>query len=407
MRITGVKAHLLTCTLQEPFEMRFALGKRTVFKRDAMIVEVGTDEGITGWGSGDPGDMGNRSWTPSTVAGQISDGIGAILEGEDPLAIDELWNKVRAESGLDRVRLTQLFGGVDIALWDIAGKVANRSVCDLLGRRRDRIRAYASAGMYMPAGGYVAEASELAAAGFTAYKMRTAASPAEDIEAAAAVRDALPDMALLVDAHSWWRAAPDVYTREVIFGLARELDDLGLHWLEDPLDYRDTESYVALARRSRMRIGTGENEQGPDDHVRLVDSRACDTVIVDVRLHGGITNCTRVARYANAAGLEYAAHNFCDSISQAANAHIVMSVENPGLFEFPTYACEQWTGMYDNGLATALTGQDDLYDNGFVSVPAKPGLGVEPVPDFRERFPYREGHWTVWTSHDGTLLAAQ
>ena len=262
MRITGVKAHLLTYTLKEPFEMRFALGKRTVLKRDAMLIEVGTDEGITGWGSGDPGDMGNRSWTPATVAAQIGEGIGAVLEGENPLAIDALWNKVRSESGLDAVQLTQLFGGVDMALWDIAGKAANRPVCDILGRRRNRIRAYASAGMYMPPSGYVAEARELAAAGFTAYKMRTATSPADDVEAAAAVRDALPGMALLVDAHSWWRAAPDIYTRDVIFGLARELDDLGLHWLEDPLDYRDTESYVDLTGSTRMRIGTGENEQG-------------------------------------------------------------------------------------------------------------------------------------------------
>ena len=407
MRITGVTAHLLTYELREPFEMRFALGKRTVLKRDAMLVEVETDEGVTGWGSGDPGDMGNRDWTPSTVADRITRDFGAILQGENPLAIDDAWSKVRAESGLDGVALTQLFGGVDIALWDIAGKASGRPVCDLLGRRRDSLGAYASAGMYMPADGYVSEARELADAGFTAYKMRTATSPAADIEAAAAVRDALPDVALLVDAHSWWRAAPDIYTRDVILRLANELDGLGLHWLEDPLDYRDTDAYVDLTRRTRMRIGTGENEQGPDDHVRLVDRKACDTVIVDVRLHGGITRCIEVARHANAAGLEYAAHNFCDSISQAANAHIVMSVERPGLFEFPTYACGAWTGMYDNGLATALTGPDRLFDRGLVQVSERPGIGVEPVPDFRERFPYREGHWTVWTSHDGTLLAAQ
>lgn len=407
MRITAVKAHLLTYTLKEPFEMRFALGRRTVLKRDAMLIEVGTDEGITGWGSGDPGDMGNRSWTPRTVADRIGEGIGGMLVGEDPLAIDAHWNRVRSESGLAPVLLTQLFGGVDMALWDIAGKAAGRPVCDLLGRRRDRIRAYASAGMYMPPEGYVAEARELAAVGFTAYKMRTASSPAEDVEAAAAVRDALPHMALLVDAHSWWRAAPEVYTRDVIFGLARELDDLGLHWLEDPLDYRDTDSYVELARRSRMRIATGENEQGPGDHVRLVDRKACDTVIVDVRLHGGITRCLEVARHANAAGIEYAAHNFCDAVSQAANAHVVMAAANPALFELPTYACGAWTGMYDNGLATALSGPDELFDHGFVSVPDRPGLGVEPVPEFRERFPYREGYWTVWTADDGTLLAAQ
>ena len=66
MRITGVKAHLLTYELEKPFEMQYALGKRRVLKRDALVIEVTTDEGITGWGSGDPGDMGNRAWTPST-----------------------------------------------------------------------------------------------------------------------------------------------------------------------------------------------------------------------------------------------------------------------------------------------------------------------------------------------------
>ena len=115
----------------------------------------------------------------------------------------------------------------------------------------------------------------------------------------------------------------------------------------------------------------------------------------------------KVAGQANAAGLEYAAHNFCDAISQVANAHIMMSVEQPALFEFPTYACAEWSGMYDNELATALVVGDALNEDGFISAPGRPGLGVEPVPEFAERFRYREGYWTVWTATDGTLLAAQ
>ncbi len=407
MRITGVKAHLLTYELEKPFEMQYALGKRRVLKRDALVIEVTTDEGITGWGSGDPGDMGNRAWTPSTVAALIGGRIGKILDGEDPLAIDFIWKKAIAESGLGNVELTQIFGGVDIALWDIAGKAAGRPLCDLLGRRRDRVRAYASAGMYMPAEGYVKEARELAAAGFTAYKMRPAASPAEDLVAVRAVREALPEMALLVDAHSWWRAAPDVYTRDVVFGLARELDDLELHWLEDPLDYRDRNSYSELSRLLRMRVGTGENEQSPEDHIQLIDNGACDTIIVDARLHGGITKCMEVARHAGIAGLEYAAHNFCDMISQAANAHIMLSVATPALFEYPTYTCERWTGMYDNQLSTGLCDHGISCDESSVSVSGRPGLGVEPVAGFEERFRYREGHWTVWESKDGELIAAQ
>ena len=238
MRITAVRAHLLTYVLEEPLRMPFVLGWRTVVKRDALIIEVATDEGLTGWGSSDPGEMGNRDWRPSDTARLIEDRIGATLLGLDPAAREALWQKAAAASGVAEPQLTQAFGGIDMALWDIAGKRAGKPVCELLGRRRERVRAYASAGMYQPAEGYLAEAQELAAAGFTAYKMRPAAGPEEDLATIRALRHALPDLELLVDAHSWWRAAPDIYTEQRIFELARALDALGLYWLEDPLDYR-------------------------------------------------------------------------------------------------------------------------------------------------------------------------
>ncbi|MBM3740679.1 MAG: mandelate racemase/muconate lactonizing enzyme family protein [Acidobacteria bacterium] len=407
MRISKVKAHLLTYQLRRPFVMQFVLGKRTVHRRHAMLIEVNTDEGITGWGSGDPGEMGNRNWKPSDFAALINRKVSAVLQGESPLDRDHIWTKMAAESGLKGAALTQCFGGVDIALWDIAGKVANRPICDLIGRRRQSVRAYASAGMYMPADGYVAEAREMAGAGFTAYKMRPGVSPAADMAAVEAVRSAEPDLALLVDSHTWWRAAPDIYTRSVIFDLAKSMDGLSIHWLEDPLDYRDMASYVELTALMENRVSTGENEQTPDDHIRLIDNKACDTVIVDVRLAGGITKCLEVARHANAAGLEYAAHSFSDMVSQAASAHIMLTVENPALFEYPTYACARWRGMYDNELVTALVDQEIPFADGFVTVSGRPGLGLEPLPDIERRFPYQEGYWTTWESPDGRLIAAQ
>lgn len=407
MRITNVKAHLLTYQLKEPFEMQFVLGKRTVLKRDAMLIEVTTDEGIVGWGSGDPGDMGNRDWRPRDAASLIDHKINDVVRGEDPLKIDMIWRKVAAESGLKGAKLTQVFGAVDIALWDIVGKAAGKPICELIQRRRDKVPAYASAGMYMPPEGYVAEAQELASAGFTGYKMRPGISPDVDMQTVEAIRSELPDLALLIDAHTWWRTAPEIYTRDVVFDLARRMDRLGVYWIEDPIHYNDMASYIELAKIIETRISTGESEQGPEDLIRLIDNRACDAIIVDVRLHGGISKCMEIARHANSNGLEYAAHNFCDMVSQAANAHIMLCVENPTLFEYPTYTCDRWSGMYDNDLVTALVDQEIPYEDGYISVSGRPGLGVMPLPDFQERFPYEEGYWTIWEGPDGKVLAAQ
>ena len=130
-------------------------------------------------------------------------------------------------------------------------------------------------------------------------------------------------------------------------------------------------------------------------------------LIADGRLHGGITGAMAMARHANAAGIAYAAHNFSDMVAQAASAQVMLAVEDAALFEYPTYRCPRWRGMYDNALVTGLTDQEIVFADGFVTVPDRPGLGVEPLPDFRERFPYREGHWTYWESPDGRLLAAQ
>ena len=94
-------------------------------------------------------------------------------------------------------------------------------------------------------------------------------------------------------------------------------------------------------------------------------------------------------------------------ISQAANAHIMLSVEKPSLFEYPTYTNNLWKGMYDNCLVTDLVNEEIRYHNGQISVTDNPGLGVEPIPNFESKYPYIEGSWTIWENDKGELITKQ
>jgi len=405
--ITGVFAYITSYKLKKPVKLDFVGGVRTIIKRDALIIKITTNSEIIGWGSGDTGEMGNRNWNIKDILKVINVDLNKILKGEDPSEIKELWKKCSSLLDIREPLFSQIFGGIDIALWDIKGKIIGKPICEILGRKRQYIDCYASAGMYQSIDNYINEANELYNAGFRAYKMRPGTSPSKDIDIIKTIVEEFNDLKVLVDAHTWWRAAPKIYTNSIIFELVRELDKLGLYWIEDPLHYEDHGSYLKLRQITETLISTGENEQGPEDVKKLINKQLCDVIIVDVRLHGGITKCLEIANLANEFGIYYAAHNFSDMISQAANAHIMLSVEKPSLFEYPTYTNNLWKGMYDNCLVTDLVNEEIRYHNGQISVTDNPGLGVEPIPNFESKYPYIEGSWTIWENDKGELITKQ
>ena len=131
------------------------------------------------------------------------------------------------------------------------GKIIGKPICEILGRKRQYIDFYASAGMYQSIDNYINEANELYNAGFRAYKMRPGTSPSKDIDIIKTIVEEFNDLKVLVDAHTWWRAAPKIYTNSTIFELVRELDKLGLYWIEDPLHYED---HANLFRLRNLKI---------------------------------------------------------------------------------------------------------------------------------------------------------
>src|SRR6266436_5154231 len=209
MKITEVEAFLMSYPLPKPMVMPFWGGERTIFKRDAMFIRVRADNGLVGYA---PGPAHERA------AAEIHNVIRPFLCGKDPLQ----WAKIEFKADLE---VLKTWRAVEIALIDLAARYEGAPLSELVGgRKRDRIKLYGSAGMYMSPARYAEEAAAIAGLGFTAYKMRPALGPEQDLETVRLMRAAVgPDVGLMIDAHSWWRMGDRSYSRETVAGLARQM----------------------------------------------------------------------------------------------------------------------------------------------------------------------------------------
>src|SRR5258708_27381344 len=173
MKINGVDAYLLSYPFPQPLKLDYHGGERTILKRDAMLIRVSAGDGLFGSA---PGQASPR-------AKQVIDHlIGPFLSGRTLADPDALRVLFQQGPGADP-EVSKVYSAVEMALYDVIGKARNLPVSELIGGRvRDRIRLYASAGMYMPPEGYAAEAMLAKSLGFSAYKMRPGRGPAEELE---------------------------------------------------------------------------------------------------------------------------------------------------------------------------------------------------------------------------------
>jgi L-alanine-DL-glutamate epimerase-like enolase superfamily enzyme len=162
MKITEVEAVLMSCPLPEPLRMPFWGGERTILKRDAMLIRVKADNGLMGYAPGPAHEIAAR---------QISEVIRPFLVGRDP----RRWAEIQFRGDPET---TKTYRAVEIALMDLTARFEGAPLSELIGgRKRDRIKLYGSAGMYMSPRRFAEEAAAIAGLGFTAYKMRPALGP--------------------------------------------------------------------------------------------------------------------------------------------------------------------------------------------------------------------------------------
>jgi L-alanine-DL-glutamate epimerase-like enolase superfamily enzyme len=302
-------------------------------------------------------------------------GLRETLLGLDPLLPEQLWREM--------YRKTRYYGrfgpvihamsGVDMALWDIAGKARREPVHRLLGAcYRDRVKAYASTLMPPTPETTFERACELRNAGFRGMKFGwgpIGQSPDLDRELFNAVRAGAGDDAeIMIDAGQCydWRQA--VRASEV-------LAEIGASWLEEPLDPDDLDGYARLAPRSAVPIAAGEAESGFAAFRRLVQEGQVDIVQPDLSRAGGFTEARRIAHLAESHGRRCVPHAFKSNLLLAATLHFCAATQSACLVEF-SVSCST--------IRRELALPDLPMVDGYVSVPLAPGLGVEVNPGVLE-----------------------
>ncbi|HVP00195.1 MAG TPA: mandelate racemase/muconate lactonizing enzyme family protein [Bryobacteraceae bacterium] len=391
MKITGVEAYLLSYRLPEPVKLTYYGGERTILKRDAMLIRVSTDKGLTGYAPGQA-SVEARNVIDRMVAPFL---IGRTLTDPDALRI--LFQK---GPGADP-EVSKVYSAVEIALYDLAGKARNLPVSELIGGRvRDRVRLYASSGMYQSPEGYATEAALAREMGFSAYKMRPGNGPEADLEAVRLMRQATgPDFDIMVDAHTWWRMGNKSYSRETVEQLAKAMAEYRILWLEEPLPPDDHDAYVALNERELVPLASGEHEPSELRFLDLIESRAVDYVQMDIVCQGGFATARRLFPDIARAGLRFAFHSWGSALEVLAAAHLGICWPESVVdwLEYPCYSTEGRKFMYPFPLASEILKTPLTVEQGDLVVPSGPGLGVEVDESVIWRYPWIEGPWSFFT----------
>ena len=390
MKITRVQSHLLSYAFPEPIRLTYHGGERTILKRDALLIRIDTDEGLTGYAPGQASEKAHAA---------INTTIASFLEGRalsDPDAARVLFLD---GPGADP-EMAKVYAAVEIGLYDLWGKAKGVPVSELIGGRvRDRIRLYGSAGMYMTPEGYAAEAQAVAKMGFAAYKMRPGRGPETDLETVRLMREAAgPDVDLMVDAHTWWRMGDRSYSRSTVEHLAEALADYGVAWLEEPLPPDDHEAYRRLREKDFVPLASGEHEPSEARFMDLIMNRAVDYVQMDLCCQGGYSAGRRILLELAREGLGFAFHSWGTALEVIAAAHLGICWPEAvtGWLEYPCYSSPGKPGMYPFPLASEILKTPLSILNGDLAVPATPGLGVEVDDTVIERYPWIPGPWSFF-----------
>lgn len=378
MKITDVT------TIKLHYDMPVAMADAIHYmpSRPTLLVQVHTDEGITGLGEA----AAYGGFLESTEAIILNE-LRRTIWGQDPFKVEKLWQMMatRAHQRGRRGMLMMAISGIDIALWDIIGQATHTPLYRLLGGYRDTLDAYASAGFYAQNKDVMALADEFAGyveRGFRFVKMKVGRNPEvmlnplhdmqaadyatasleEDVERVTAVRKAIgPQVRLAIDANNAW-------TPSTALQFMRQVERFNIYWFEEPVATDDIEGSAMLAHQLDTPVSGYETETGLPGFRELITRRAVDIVQPDVIWTGGITECRKVAALAQAYGLPVIPHVFSSAVSSIANMHFIAAIPNGGLLEFD----QNVNPLRSELLETPI----EVTPEGKVHLPDRPGLGV-------------------------------
>lgn len=330
-------------------------GRMSGGRSELGLVSVRTDEGVEGHAF-----LGSSSRGANFDAASLVKFLKPLVIGQNPFDRERLFQQMWARN---RNTTLRAIGAVDIALWDIAGKVAGLPIHRLLGSYRDEIAAYASSAVLPSREAYAEEALRIKAEGFHAYKIHPPAQWQEDIAICRHVREAVGDEYRLMLDSTWSYQYPEALR------VGYALEALDYYWYEDPLDADDITSYVKL--RQKLRIPILATEYAPGGFQALapwVTMQATDFLRGDVAVKGGITALVKIARLAEAFHMNLEVHHGGNSLNNVANLHVILAIANTEFFEVLLPDATQKYGLVEDL---------SIDRDGMVRPPEGPGLGAK------------------------------
>jgi L-alanine-DL-glutamate epimerase-like enolase superfamily enzyme len=383
MRIRDVRTIPLEYPLPQPvFDANYLMATKP-----ALLVEVETDDGLTGLGEAAHFGGPLRS-TQVVIEGELRD----HLVGEDPRDIERLWEQMHqraykhARGGL----LIAAMSGIDIALWDLRGKLAGMPLWRLLGGYRRRVPAYATGGFYAEGKGIQELCEEMRV--YCQHKFRTIktkikhnnnikknplqtithrgvceVSLAEDLARVRAIRETIgPDVRLMIDANGAW----DVPTA---IKMGRALEPLDIYWFEEPVCPDDVAGSAQVAEKLAIPVAGYETcSYGRVAFREYITARAIHFVQPDVAWSGGLTETLKIAHLAQAWNLPVTPHIHGSAVAVAAGVHLLGAIPNASLAEMVFPAHPLMDELVREPLVVDRTGHVELSE--------RPGLGIDLSP---------------------------
>ncbi len=354
VRITDLTVTIVAVPFAEP--ERWAFGVRHGLA--SVILEVTTDEGVVGIGeaAGYP--------TPEVVVAVVA-ALRPLVVGEDPQRVERIIKLMDVVGTWHHVGSSNpALGAVEMACWDIVGKVCGQPLVNLFGGRvRDRVSYFHYLARKDPAA-TAADAAKAVASGFrTCYLKVGWGAPADDIQLVEAITaSAGPDLRLRVDANESWSTGAAVRT-------IAEMERFGLELVEQPVSGRNLSEMAYVRSRISTPLLANEASWTRQDALEVIRHGAADVISVDNQMDGGLFNMKRAAGICEAAALPVVKHSLGElGVATYAALHVIASTPNF------LYANQAYGAFLTDDV---LAGCDALpYEDGHLAVPDGPGIGV-------------------------------
>ena len=360
--------------------------------RTAHLVEIETDEGITGWG--ECFGPGNIALANKYIVEKV---IQPLIIGEDPINKEYIWHKIYnllRDSGQKGMPI-QALSGIDIALWDILAKKAKLPLYQLLGgKTNSKIPVYGYGMMLQKKSVeelcelFKKEANQIKEKNFKAMKMKVGLGPKEDLKLVSAVREAIGNnFKLMVDANH-------AYNKNDALYVGKGLDEMEIYWFEEPVAPEDYDGYKELKEKLKTNIAGGEAEFTKYGWNQLIKNNCIDIAQPEVCGLGGITEYLKVSALAQSNFIPIVNHVWGSALSVAVNLHLLTSLPDMPGGLFPTKSMLEFDTTEKNIFITDLAEEkfsilDQVKDqDGFAFPLENTGIGINPKKDFIKEYEY-------------------